>query len=1304
MEAQLPPNGLRPRGREPADRLRRIDWSSRKRASAVPHMGPSVETRQTPPEESNEMSMSTRSFRALAFSMLVVLSVPVVAAADIVTQQYEFAEPLIQTVGDYVRVTMDGAWSFGDPGEPVLPMAPARILLPPGEVAVSVRVITGEKVELGSGYIVEPGQRQYPLSYDGPVEILEPNYAGRASFPGRLGDEPKTGFFRGRSIATLALHPVEYSPATGALSYYRSMVVEITTADDAKAEEASRTMTRFDGAVEQRLSRMVDNPGAGSRYHGPVEVDPGEQLLDPSPAYKYLIITTDAWDEYLYEFADFQTKRGLPAGVFIKSWICSRYSGIDEQQQIRRFIIDAYRTWGTEYVLLVGDTRDPDGIPHRGLYAAVSDGGNTLDSDGEPSSGVGRDGTREVDSDIPGDIYYAALDGSWNDDGDGWWGEPNEADLYPDVAVGRVCVNEYWQITNFVQKARRYQEEPVVADCDEVLLVGEYLWPSTYGGTYKDEIRYGSSEHGYTTAGIPDRMNVDTLYEKDIGEWPASRVIMLMADGVNIVNHLGHCNEHHVMKMTPLDISNFSNDGTERTLNFLYSQGCYGGSFDNMAVGGYYTSDCFVEQMAVAGVGAAAAIANSRYGWGEIGGTNGSSQYFDREFFDAMFSEGIYALGQANNDSKADVVWAMDYAANRWCCYELNLFGDPAMQLWTGEPATLTVEHPVLILTDQESMAITVKDGAGQPVEDARVTVYTDDGRVYDSGRTDALGGSSLRAATPVSGTLRLKVVAHDFIDFDSGIPVISATDPYLNFAGELLDDDAQGASLGNGDAVLNAGETVEITVSLENLGGGAATGITCDMSCDNEYVTVTQGHTVFSEIAPSTTAQSLTPFVIEMAADTPDGEKIDFSLSVTAADRPVWNHEFDLSVASPVLEYDHHYLDDGPEGGNGNGCAEAGETVELELSLSNTGSARATGVTATLSTTDPYVAINDGTLTGTTLDSGETAVLDGAYSVTLLPGCPPAYEIHLDVSVVADWGYNTTMHIVVKTVGSGFSDDIEGDLASWYSEVVTLGSADAWHVESWRTHSGSLSWKFGGDGSASYPASSDGALSIAPMCIASNAQLRFWNWLQAEEESASTGWDCGIVEASTDYGATWYQLTPEGGYSHTKAWSEGNPLPNDTPCWSGTHDWREEVFDLSAYAGETIMFRFRFASDEYVGMEGWYIDDVSITFDMSQAQEAAYDRGLPSDFALRQNAPNPFNPMTVIRYELPMDARVKIDVYNVAGKLVRTIVDEPVEAGYGRAVWDGRDDGGRRVASGVYMYRMIAGDFVSKRRMVLLK
>jgi hypothetical protein len=92
------------------------------------------------------------------------------------------------------------------------------------------------------------------------------------------------------------------------------------------------------------------------------------------------------------------------------------------------------------------------------------------------------------------------------------------------------------------------------------------------------------------------------------------------------------------------------------------------------------------------------------------------------------------------------------------------------------------------------------------------------------------------------------------------------------------------------------------------------------------------------------------------------------------------------------------------------------------------------------------------------------------------------------------------------------------------------------------------------------------------------------------------------------------------------------------------------------------------------------------------------------AEFELEQNFPNPFNPSTRIPFELTHGGRVTLEVYDVAGRRVRAVLDRALPAGLHEAEWDGRDDGGRGVASGVYFYRMRAGSRTETRRMVLLK
>ena len=93
-----------------------------------------------------------------------------------------------------------------------------------------------------------------------------------------------------------------------------------------------------------------------------------------------------------------------------------------------------------------------------------------------------------------------------------------------------------------------------------------------------------------------------------------------------------------------------------------------------------------------------------------------------------------------------------------------------------------------------------------------------------------------------------------------------------------------------------------------------------------------------------------------------------------------------------------------------------------------------------------------------------------------------------------------------------------------------------------------------------------------------------------------------------------------------------------------------------------------------------------------------------PAVFSLAQNAPNPFNPATTLRFSVAEAGAVCLAVYDVNGRIVRTLVDENLSAGHHEGVWDARDNVGRTVASGVYVYRLTSGGNVAVRRLILVR
>lgn len=137
-------------------------------------------------------------------------------------------------------------------------------------------------------------------------------------------------------------------------------------------------------------------------------------------------------------------------------------------------------------------------------------------------------------------------------------------------------------------------------------------------------------------------------------------------------------------------------------------------------------------------------------------------------------------------------------------------------------------------------------------------------------------------------------------------------------------------------------------------------------------------------------------------------------------------------------------------------------------------------------------------------------------------------------------------------------------------------------------------------------------------------------------------------------------------------------------------HDARQQLF---FNANESAMF----AADSVIGA-------VDAPFTISASLTSVDGSGLPKEFALGQNYPNPFNPVTNIRYALPRESYVEIGVYDVVGQKVRTLVIGTQSAGERTVAWDGTDDRGVALGSGVYFCKMTAGDFLQSRKLLLMK
>jgi hypothetical protein len=116
------------------------------------------------------------------------------------------------------------------------------------------------------------------------------------------------------------------------------------------------------------------------------------------------------------------------------------------------------------------------------------------------------------------------------------------------------------------------------------------------------------------------------------------------------------------------------------------------------------------------------------------------------------------------------------------------------------------------------------------------------------------------------------------------------------------------------------------------------------------------------------------------------------------------------------------------------------------------------------------------------------------------------------------------------------------------------------------------------------------------------------------------------------------------------------------------------------------------------------YFDNIVVKSLVTTGVEEHFNSSIPGDFHLMQNYPNPFNPSTRIAYQLPSSGFVSLAVYDLLGRMVKTLVSGEQGAGYKLAEWDGRDQLGRSVSSGVYFYSLKAGTFIESRKMILMR
>lgn len=656
------------------------------------------------------------SMRRMGMAGLLVglLLVGFEARADVVEYELAVEPPRLEVDAQgYTHLRLAGGLAAGRPGAPALPLRLVRLLLPPGQTALAVEVERAEPVPIAGEHAVFPIQPPQPLSRPRRVRAAPDAviYGSHAAYPAQPLLDAEKQSLRGFGVLVLRLSPLVYHPASGRLAYSPWLRLRVTTGPERRP---SGELAAFRGRAAdfERVAALVANPQALAAY-------PLRPTGDRAPDYRYIIVTSQAMADCggpnnLQALAADKEARGIPTRIETVESIRSGYSGADDAARIRAFLRDMYDNHGAEFVLLAGDADGAEvGGETQAPVVAVRDLWGNIGSG---------------DDDLPSDLYYAALDGDFDADGDGVYGESgDDADLLAELSVGRAPVDSCQEVDHFVRKTLAYGNAGS-AYLNRVLMVGEFLWgdgnsAEDWGKGYLERIRVSSDANGIDTLGFSENpfFQAGTLYDRDLGgaeSWDGGDMLAELNAEPHIINHLGHSYTFYNMRLTADEIdAGMSN----QVYFFEYSQGCYCGAFDNRLDDQYdrefYWQDSFAEHMTLRQHGAFAVLMNTRYGLG------GYSNLFHRLFWDALFRSGQDRLGpmhDASRDQLAGYVGAD--SGMRWVFYAATLFGDPEVALHTsagsGDPMLgLPAEAPWFVFVqgvdDEASQVVQLRNDGG---------------------------------------------------------------------------------------------------------------------------------------------------------------------------------------------------------------------------------------------------------------------------------------------------------------------------------------------------------------------------------------------------------------------------------------------------------------------------------------------------------------------------------------------------------------------------------------------------------------
>ncbi|MDI6851429.1 MAG: C25 family cysteine peptidase, partial [bacterium] len=762
---------------------------------------------------------------------LVLLLVPVFLFARGISDEISLdpSKLQIKEFKGYVKINYPGAVFYGPAGSPMLPKLSYHLLLPSGAKAHSVKILKVETVKIPIKGTVYPMQKPVPISYKREPDFVEPDprYYSLPAYPENYITLAGTGNISGYSVAGIILNPVIYKPFAKEIEFVRRIEYEVEYEEGVPYRATSQQQKVFGKIVE----KLVRNPGFLPFYA------PQNQDVKGGDTVEMVIITSSNFAPYFDSLRIWKEERGIRAQIVTLDEIYASYSGRDEPEKIRNFIKDYYANKGLVYVILGGQADYENGqeiVPRRDAFYIESYAGYYNDEDT-----------------IPCDLYYSDLDGDWNADNDNVWGEIGDnVDMYPDVIVGRFPVRTVDQINNLIQKIKVYESNPTAGYLTNIVLPAEYLFADYY--YYGDSINNRISELTPTPP-----WNDIKLYES-MGNLSTGNFLNAVNNGVGFAHYAAHGNEYGTGFISLSNLANMTNGDKVGIHNAI---SCFTGAIDEVPGG-----DCYAESLVnLRNAGAIAAIMNTRYGWG-YPPQLGPSELIDSTFYYHIFTPDVWTLGEAHILSLARwVPMAVEEGSDgvfRWCIYDLWIFGDPSLQVWTDEPVAINASYAPVVQPGQPVFNVDT-DSPGSIVAISKEGVLVG----------KAIADSSGSASVPIGGdllpgdTVKIVVRAKNRLPHVGSI-IVSSEGAYVSYLDSYIEEIS-----GNGNNRVNPGETIRLYVMLKNYGQDPATNVSAVLSTTDDNVTITDNTASYGEIAPGDSTYGTDYFEFQVSYSAVDQE-----------------------------------------------------------------------------------------------------------------------------------------------------------------------------------------------------------------------------------------------------------------------------------------------------------------------------------------------------------------------------------------------------------------------------------------------